>query len=175
MTTVWLELPRDAEKAIWNHLVREDSEVEQAGFVFARDEARGGVRVFQYIEWFPVPPDGFAVQSEFHIELADEVRGSVIKRAHDLSASLVEFHFHAGAWPAAFSPSDFAGFREFVPHVWWRLKGKPYLAVVVARSGFDGLAWLEGPARPERLSGLLVDGQPRKPTGLSRLTHYAHE
>lgn len=168
MTEVFLELPDDVAGAIWRHLVREDSEVEQVAFVFARDGG-GTPRVFRYLEWLPVPPDGFALQSEFHLELADEVRASIIKRAHALGASLVEFHFHAGPWPAAFSGSDFMGFEEFVPHVWWRLKGKPYLAIVVARSGFDALVWLEAPDRPDRLAGIVVDGRVRRPTHLTRL------
>ena len=89
---------------------------------------KGEDQIFEYIEWYAVPADGFSVCNEYHFELTDEVRAQVIKRAHDLGASIAEVHSHHGPWPAAFSPSDQLGFREFVPHVWWRLKGRPYLA-----------------------------------------------
>ena len=110
-------------------------------FLFARHRTEDAEQIFETIEWYPVPPDGYGVRNEFHFELTDEVRAHVIKRAHDLGACIVEVHSHGGPLPAAFSPSDLWGFREFVPHVWWRLKGRPYLALVATRRDFDGLAW----------------------------------
>ena len=91
-----------------------------------------------------------------------------IKRAHDPGTCLVEFHSHTGPWPAAFSGSDLIGFREFVPHIWWRLKGRPYLAVVACRSTFDGFAWIAGPTAPVPIAGILNDETLMEPTGLSR-------
>ena len=163
-----LALPPDIQAALWRHLLPDGKAPEQVAFVFAAHETGRGADLFRYVEWRPVPSEGFASRSAFHLELADETRAGVIKRAHDLGASLVEFHSHTGRWPAAFSGSDLAGFREFVPHVWWRLKRRPYLAVVVTRSGFDGFAWLTGPMVPEPLGGILVDEKVLTPTGLSR-------
>ena len=40
-----------------------------------------------------------------------------------------------------FSPSDMYGFSDYVPHCRWRLRGRPYLAVVVSPAGMDALAW----------------------------------
>lgn len=165
---VLLALRRDLQTALWRHLLPPGRAPEQAAFVYTAQETQDGATVFRGVEWYAVPPDGFASRSSVHFELADDVRAKVIKRAHDLGASLVEFHSHTGPWPAAFSGSDLAGFREFVPHIWWRLKGQPYLAVVVARSGFDGFAWIAGPETPGALSGLLVDQDLLQPTGLSR-------
>lgn len=167
---VLLDLPEAIHAALWRHLLRHESEVEQAAFVFGRYHVKEAKGIFQYVEWLAVPPEGFIVQSEFHFELTDETRASVIKRAHDLGASLIEFHSHAGRWPARFSPSDRIGFREFVHHVMWRLKGRPYAAVVVSRSGHDGLVWLAQADEPRRLGGLLVDGRVLPSTGLTPLS-----
>lgn len=165
---VILALPPDVQTALWWHLLPGGRAPEQAAFVFTEHESGQGLELFRHIEWYPVPPEGFLSRSAFHFELTDATRADVIKRAHDLDASLVEFHSHTGACPAAFSESDLIGFWEFVPHIWWRLKGRPYLAVVVTRSGFDGLAWLKGPALPEPLGGIRVDDNVLTATGLSR-------
>ena len=148
--------------------LRSDRE-ESAGFLFASRREEGDAMVFEGLEWFPVPADGFLSVSEYHFVLTDDVRAKVIKRAHDLGSSLVEFHSHTGEEPAAFSWSDHRGFEEFVPHVRWRLRGRPYLAVVVTRSEFDGLAWVSESTQPRRLDGLVVDGNLQRPTHLSTL------
>ena len=127
------------------------------------------IKEFEFVEWYPVPPDGFVERSWYHLELTDEVRAGVIKRAHDLGASIVEFHSHAGSRPAAFSPTDQRGLREFVPHVWWRLGKKPYFAVVVTHNDFDGLAWISDPKNPQHLDGIMVGDRLLKPTRLSSL------
>lgn len=167
---VLLELPGRTYGQLRAHLLQPDSHVEQAAFGFAERRQDQGRDIFRLIEWMAVPPEGFAVQTAYHFELTDEMRGSVIKRAHDLRACLVEFHCHTGRWPAAFSSSDRAGFLEFVPHVLWRLKGRPYLAVVVSDSGRDGLVWLEDVRCPGRLGGLLVHGRILPCTALTPLS-----
>ncbi len=83
-------------------------------------------------------------------------------------AALVDIHSHVSdAYPAQFSPSDISGLREWVPHIWWRLKGKPVLAVVVSPSNFDSLVWRMSPNDPEGLEALNVGGEVRLPTGLT--------
>ena len=120
-----LHLAADDYHRIGQHLFDDGSCTEASGFLFVRHQPQAGQHIFVYLGWYPVPPDGYAVRNEFHFELTDEVRAQVIKHAHDLDASIVEVHSHGGSRPAAFSPSDHWGFREFVPHVWWRLKGAP--------------------------------------------------
>jgi hypothetical protein len=165
----FISFPEEIYAAIARHLVPEKFLVEELAFVYARTEIEADTVRFNCIDWLPVPPEGFAHRSGLYIELNDETKAGAIKHAHDLQASLVEFHSHTGDWPAKFSPSDIYGFEEFVPHVWWRLKGRPYAAVVVTRSGFDGFAWVTGKDSPQRLDGILVENQLIKPTSLSPL------
>src|SRR5262245_57044415 len=120
MARIILELPEEVHKAILSHLLPKGAKDERAAFVFAKAEPEKDSQLFRYVEWFPVEAEGLEHSSAYYLELTDEMRGKVIKRAHDLGATIVEFHCHLGAWPAAFSESDRAGFEEFVPHVWWR-------------------------------------------------------
>jgi hypothetical protein len=175
MMKVLIEIPKKVHKVIWTHLLPKPFTQEEAAFIFAQSQANNGDQSFQYIDWVPVPPEGFVSHSLYHLELTDEVRAGAIKRAHDLGASLIELHSHAGRRPAEFSISDLLGFEEFVPHVWWRLKGRPYLAVVVSRSGFDALAWLQDPKSPQQIDGLVVENSLLKPTGRSRLRYDLHD
>jgi len=165
-----LALSRQTFRGLRAHLLQPDSDIEQAAFGFAKEIRDGEGSRFQLVEWRPVPPDGFKVQTAYHFELTDETQASAIKRAHDLGACLIEFHCHTGRWPAAFSQSDRLGFFEFVPHAMWRLKGRPYVAVVLVPSGHDGLVWSENPHSPRRLDGLLVDGRLLPSTGLTSLS-----
>ena len=162
-----LDLSKDYYTALWRHL--QSSQVEEAAFAYAQPMSdRAGL--FRVVDWQPVPAEGFVYQTEIGFEITDEMRGLVIKRAHDLDASLVEFHSHKVKWPAEFSPSDLYGFTEFVPHVWWRLKSKPYFSVVVSSTDFDAFGWITDPKTPQYLDALAVAGEIYTPTKLSALT-----
>ena len=167
MKTVSIEIPSKTKREIFKHLLPPDQEVEEAGFAYV--SPNGGDNVFRLVEWMPVLPKGFEIQSAYHIELTDETQAKVIKRAHDLGASMVELHSHLGLEPPRFSASDRYGFEEFVPHVWWRLQHKPYFAIVVGKAGWDGFAWMSDPKSPERLGGLVTDDGVLRPTALSPL------
>lgn len=156
MTQYIIKIPKSVHSSLQKHLIPRRFVNEEAAFMFVQRVLESESVAFQYVDWMPVSSNGFSFQSDCHIELTDEVKARVIKKAHDLQASIVEFHSHTGFWPAEFSPSDLSGFREFVPHVWWRLKGRPYFAVVVSRAGFDGLAWVNDPEISERLTGIMV-------------------
>ncbi len=163
---ITLSIPQPHYDQLLCHLLREGG-CEEAAFVFCscyQDE--GGIQ-FRFIECLPVPDDGFVARSPCYLELTDETRAQVIKRAHDLGASLVEFHSHRSIGPAAFSPSDFSGFGEFVPHVWWRLQERPYAAVVVAKTSFDAIAWVADPRQPETLAAIATGSHVLIPTGRS--------
>ncbi len=145
------------------HLLPPGSQDEEAAFAFADVQQARGYR-FVPREWLLLTPDDFAYRSPYHLELADEVRAGVIKRAHNLGTSVIEFHSHP-CGPAEFSASDLAGMAEFVPHVWWRLKGRPYAAVVMAPHGMGGLVWTTSPQASERIAGLKVGRKLIKPGG----------
>ncbi|SRR6266404_7660528 len=171
MERILLEMAADVHASALQHLLPTQSPNEQAAFLFVRPEAKAAATVFRLVEWRPVMPDGLAIQLPHHIELADEERAYVIKRGHDLGASIVEMHSHRFPGPAAFSASDRAGLREFVPHVLWRLKRRPYLAVVVTPDSFDGLVWMDAGVSPRQLDGMLAGGRILSPSRIS-LVHW---
>ena len=165
---VTLRIPKMTFDAMRGHLLPRGTRNEQAGFVFARAEVDPGAAItFDYVEWLPLHRKDFDHQSPLHLELRDETRARLIKHAHDLSCSLIEFHSHPGPWPAQFSGSDFHGFDEFVPHILWRLKGRPYAAVVVAPTGFDALAWITSPRLLFGVTAVDLGNEKIFPTGLS--------
>jgi len=170
MSEVRLHLSSESYAGIWSHLLSgdgQDDEDEQVVFGFARTVCHRDRCSFHLTEWIAIGSGDFASQSSYYVELTDETRARNIKRAHDLNASLMEFHSHPFQTRAEFSGSDVLGFEEFVPHVWWRLKGKPYLAIVVARLSFDGLAWVGEPHNPVPIREVVVGNNVLEPTGLT--------
>jgi hypothetical protein len=163
----FLEIPEGVYHGLLHHLLPQTTADEQAAFLFARPEAREADTIFRLVDWYAVEPEAFAYQSSYGLELAHAEHGRAIKRAHDLGSSLVEVHSHPFAATAAFSASDRAGLREFVPHVWWRLKAKPYVAMVIGQASFDALVWLADPNVPQQLDGLMVGERVLKPTAVS--------
>lgn len=163
---VTIQIPKNVYQQMRQHLLPRRSRDEQAGFLYAKSHFVPGISLsFQYVKWEPLSRGAFDHQSALHLELQDETKARVIKTAHDLQCSLIEFHSHRGPWPAEFSGSDLIGFGEFVPHVLWRLKGRPYAAVVVAASGIDGLAWTADNMLP--ISAVLLGDRQIRPTGRS--------
>ena len=162
-----LHLPNGVANSLWKHLLPEKPETEEAAFVFVRGAAEAEGIGFQFLDWWPLGAQDLEVKSPWYLELTDDAKAKAIKRAHDLGASLVEFHSHLGTWPAQFSASDWAGFQEIVPHCIWRLKGRPYLAVVVAQSGFDGLVWPNSASELTCLDSITTESRVLHSTGLS--------
>lgn len=154
---IYLRITRKEYELIWYHLFGKNLLDEEAAFLFTKTTIENNSLIFEYIGWYPIPSKGFIYRSEQFFELTDKTRAFVIKRAHDLDASLIEIHSHTGPWPAAFSFSDNSGFDEFVPHVLWRLKGRPYSAIVFTRSDFDGLVWIKKREGYYPLNGIIVD------------------
>lgn len=44
-----------------------------------------------------------------------------------------------------------------MPYLSWRLRGRPYAAVVTSKIDFDALAWINGSAVAEQVDGLATD------------------
>lgn len=166
MKTV-LKLPAGAYEDLVAHLLPGDTPNEQAAFLFARARGTDQGVALDVIDSAKLAAADFAVQTPDYLELADATRARLIKRAHDLDASLVEMHSHPGPWDAAFSPSDLGGLSETVPHMWWRLNKRPYAAIVIAPSGFDALVWLDGPPFHQELHSLAAGSQILVPTNIT--------
>lgn len=162
-----LDLGHGLHEELMTHLLPPNCREEQGAFLFAQAARSDGEITFDVIEVAKLDRGDFAVQEGAYLEMADETRVGLIKRAHDLDASLVEMHSHLGPWPAAFSPSDRMGLAETVPHMWWRLKKRPYVAIVVAESGFDALLWLDDPKTPRTLDGIRAGDRLLRPTNNS--------
>jgi hypothetical protein len=99
-----------------------------------------------------------ASRSDRHVLLHDDVRPRLIARASARGWGLVEAHSHGPRGHAAFSPSDLAAFENWVPHLWWRLRGRPYAALVVAGDRWDALAWIDGPRDPRPVAQIDIAG-----------------
>jgi hypothetical protein len=134
--------------------------------VFFLAEYEAATDTFTLHAWQPVLEEGYALQTPVHVELTDETRAEMIQWATREGMSLVEIHSHGGQYTAAFSPSDCWGFEEWVPHLWWRLQGAPYAALVVSDDGtHDGWAWTDDPRSPGQINELVVEGVAQRATG----------
>jgi len=162
-----LELPVLVHSELMAHLLPARPKSEEVAFIFCHFMQTEGEVRFSFIESYPVPTAGFVYKSLFGIELSNTCRASVIKRAHDLKASLIEVHSHPLAKSTEFSPSDRVGFADFVPHVRWRLKQRRYGAIVVGPHGFDSLCWVSDCERPDGVLELQVARRRMTPTGLT--------
>lgn len=150
------------------HLLPIASRREQGAFLFCRHSVLAtGDEVFDCEDWIALNPEDYEVQSNHYLELNDAARARLIKQAHDRQFCLVESHSHPGPYPAALSYSDLSGLDEFVPHVRWRLRGRPYAALVFAKSGFDGLAWTDGLGSPQQVDAIETEKGRIAATGLT--------
>jgi hypothetical protein len=141
MRNATIKIPEQMLAAMYAHLFPAGVHVEQGGFLLCTTSASDSVHDLLALEWLPLQHDDYIVQATDYLELTDEARVRIIKTAHECDAVLVEVHCHPGSYPACFSLADIVGLAEFVPHVRWRLKGKPYAALVFARRSVDGLSW----------------------------------
>lgn len=161
-----LRLDAQLKVLLWRHLLTDDSHREQAAFLYTSRAILDEEVVFDVVAHELLEHSDFASHYSDYLELADETRMRIIKRAHALNAAIVEMHSHPWDWPAEFSLSDRAGLRETVPHMRWRLKNRPYSAVVVALTSYDALVWALAEDEPAPLV-LEVGGERLMPTGRS--------
>lgn len=161
----YFEVSATLQQALWSHLLPECSTVEQAGFMLCDTVQRSPAElVLQAAERFEMSDRDVHCSQSDYLELSDDCRARLIKRAHDTGRCPVEFHSHLDDEPPTFSLADKLGLEDFVPHVRWRLQNRPYVAIVVSRGGFDGLVWASETRMPEPLTAMLVDGRRLIPT-----------
>jgi molybdopterin/thiamine biosynthesis adenylyltransferase len=148
---------------VQGHLRRRKT--EQVAFLFA---TATGPQILTASDIYLVPSTELVHESRFHAEISEEAQAKIIKMAADKSLLLVEIHSHPGSVrDTGFSPSDLAGFRDFVPHIFWRLRAKEYAALVFGDHDYDALAWVDDPVVPVRFGALVVDGRAIIPTGVT--------
>lgn len=159
-----IEIGRKRLDDMKKHLLLENGgEYEEAAFLFCSNGDNYGSPCFRVEDCWMLSPADFASRSKYFLELKDETRRAIVKRAHGSGWSVVEVHSHPGQKQAKFSPSDLAGFQDFVPHMLWRLQGRPYAAVVFGESNFDSLVWSNS-AEPDGWCSFSPDGKVELPT-----------
>ncbi|MCF8332071.1 MAG: hypothetical protein K9H84_06430 [Bacteroidales bacterium] len=161
-----LNIPQDVYKKIVKHLMPEHQTDEEAAFLFAEVVEQNESIYLNFRDWYAIKPIDYKSRSPYHFELKQETNSKIIKQAHDLNACIVEFHSHIDQKYIQFSYTDWLGFSEFVPHALWRLKGKPYLAVVVTRNDVDALVWTT-PQKPYKLTAIITEVQEITPANNS--------
>ena len=167
MTSIALSLSDELYKNLLSHLLSKPSGPEEAAFLFSDCRVESRKISLTVKEVFFVTADDFIHQSDAHLLLTDQARARIIKKAHDMNSCLIEAHSHPGPWPARFSAYDNEGLREIVPHMKWRLPNRPYVALVMARSGFDALVWLDKRDYPIALKAIVTPTMVIRPTNLS--------
>lgn len=144
--------PADLVAQAWEQL---HHGAEQVGFFLADFVEDDGE--FKIVEWRLVgTEEEFDSAGPLHVILSDEVQAEVIQWAFSTGRCLVEAHSHGPRWPAEFSPTDVLGLDEWVPHVRWRLRGRPYAALVAGGTDFDGLAWVDASIDPVQVDRLVA-------------------
>lgn len=132
-----------------------DGRAEEIGFFLA--DWTSNDRCFVVHTWRPIHGETVAIGGQLHVSLSDETRADVIMWAAAEEACLIEAHSHGSSSPGAFSEFDLRGLEEWVPHVRWRLHGRPYAAMVTTTDDFDALAWIDNPRKAEQVAGVSED------------------
>ncbi len=140
MTKVELFAPEPHGSSLLTHL---RTGIEQV--VFARAVTTDRRLSYEITELLTVDEDDVDFHSgEAHVSLSDAARARFFTWAALSGGIIVEAHSHGRYGdPATFSRTDLEGLAAWVPHVQWRLKHRPYVALVVGHDTMDGLAWVE--------------------------------
>ena len=170
MKSIYLKTEKSTADSIKSFLLQDDQ--EQVIFLLLSQSHEVDKIFFEIKDIYFVPQKELN-SSWYSVKLKDVAQAKIIKWAWDKGLSLAEIHSHPFSKKAtSFSYSDIAGLKEFVPHVWWRLKNKPYLAMVFGSNDYDALAWLDNPTIPCQIEGILVEGTLLKPTNKTTDSNY---
>lgn len=164
---VHLYLQKGVYEELRAHLLPSGNGLEQAAFLFAKFGEDRDVARLEVVEIQKLFARDFDAQTSDYLELKDESRIRLIKKAHMSDTALLEMHSHPMPWPAEFSTYDLNGLRDTVPQMLWRLPKRPYGAIVVAPSGLDCLIWFGDLSKPSCVDALVAGTTILKPTCLS--------
>lgn len=162
-----LFIPQKIYQNIYDYLFPKGVCFQSVAFIFAEIFKTSDSLEFQFNSWYPVKSCEYKCRYKEYVELKDMMRQKIIKKAFDLNAAIIELHSHVCLKGACFSPTDLQGFKEFVPHVWWRLNKKPYAAIVFSKSDFDAFVWVDDPEQYRQVTEIVVDDRHFYPTGLT--------
>ena len=172
-----LYIDKDTYETLQSHLFKGDS--EQVAFLYARREEKGDETQFRVEETYYVPDEELDHSSRYFISLSDEALQKAIKKAFASDLVPIEVHSHRDAsFEAGFSTSDFEGFEDTVEHMRWRLQGRPYIALVIAPTGFDALVWSgDRDGEAVGLDTMIAGEEVLRPSGrsLEKVTPYEDE
>jgi hypothetical protein len=155
------------EPAEWDSLRRHllKGRHEQVAFAFCEYVENERARTFLVREIWLAEPSDFDVQSDVHITLTDDALARLIKRAWNMQLAVVELHSHPMSnRRVGFSPTDLTGLADHVPYMFWRLRGRPYAAIVVGQAAVDAVAWVKGPDDLQAVGQLRIGAEVITPT-----------
>jgi hypothetical protein len=148
-------LPAGLPQQLRAHLFQ--NELEQGAFLYARPQIDADGVCLEVAEAFFVPPEGWAIQTEVHLEMKNEMRAKIMQQAWAGDFAAIDCHSHPHAngqvW---FSPSDKWGITDFAAYAKWRLGGKPFAAIVWGWSSADAVVWHGDFTAPQRVDRILV-------------------
>lgn len=97
----------------------------------------------------------------------DDIRADLLRWASIRGDALVECHLHQHGDPACMSRIDVTGLADWAPHVRWRLGGRLYVALVLAETTIDGVAWTRSDNLAEPIETVYIGSARMRTTGRS--------
>lgn len=163
MKKIYLKMRRNNFIELKKYLLQD--KIERVVFMYLIEETREKEKIsFNVAELDFIRPNDSG-ESCYSLELKEKKQAEIIKKAWGGGYLIGEAHSHPFSKNGVcFSYTDLSGFEEFVPHIWWRLNNRPYIALVFSQTDFDALAWINNPTSPEKIEGIIVDGKLISPT-----------
>jgi len=110
----------------------------------------------------------YAYQGEYRHGTRRRGPPRVLTWATRPEAALIEVHSHGHlSNKTTFSRTDLDGLDEVVPQMMWRLRGRPYVALVLGADDLDALAWSHRGQPPALPSTVIVGQRTLTPTGIA--------
>jgi len=136
---ITISIPERIYKRLRDYLFQ--NEKEQGAFLFANSSSKQNGLNLLVKDLHLIPSVAWDVQESFYLELNNDEKVKIMKKARDGNFDLIECHSHRNHGSANFSPSDLHGLAEFVEYVRWKLPGKKYGALVWTETSVIGKVW----------------------------------